>query len=206
MTPGRNATPPASEIVQFAAAHEFEAWLEINHERHDEIWLKIAKKGAPQRSITYADAVDLALCYGWIDGQKAASDQHHWLQRFTRRTRQSRWSQINREKAERLLAEGRVRAAGHAEIQRAQTDGRWDSAYAGQGGATVPEDLQRELDNDPEAAAAFSQLDRQNRYSIIWRINDAKRPETRARRVAKYLDMIRRGEPIHERSSARGSS
>lgn len=197
MSPGRNALLPAGEIVRFATADEFEAWLEVNHQSHDGIWLEIAKKGAPQRSITYGEAVDVALCYGWIDGQKAASDEHHWLQRFTRRTRQSRWSQINREKAERLLAQGRLQPAGHAEIQRAQGDGRWDSAYAGQSGAAVPDDLQRELDKDAEAAAAFSQLDRQNRYSIIWRINDAKRPETRARRIARYLDMIRRGERIN---------
>jgi len=197
MTPGRNPAPLADEIVRFATAGEFEAWLEENHQTHDGIWLEIAKKGAPECSITYGEAVDLALCFGWIDGQKAASDEHHWLQRFTRRAGRSRWSQVNREKAESLIVQGRMRAAGHAEIQRARTDGRWDSAYAGQGSATVPDDLRRELDNDPEAAAAFSQLDRQNVYSIIWRINDAKRPETRARRIAKYLEMIRRGERIH---------
>jgi uncharacterized protein YdeI (YjbR/CyaY-like superfamily) len=150
--------------------------------------------------VTYAEAVDVALCYGWIDSQKAACDEHHWLQRFTPRTRQSKWSKINREKAERLLSDGRVRAAGLAEIKRARLDGRWDAAYAGQRSAAVPEELQRELDNDPEAAAAFSRLDSQNRYSIIWRINDAKRPETRIRRTAKYVDMLRRGERIHERS------
>lgn len=196
MSPGRTSPPPTGEIVRFASAAEFEAWLELNHEHHEGIWLEIAKKGAPERSITYSEAVDLALCYGWIDGRKAASDEHHWLQRFTPRTRRSRWSQINRERAERLLAEGRLRPAGHAEIQRAHSDGRWDSAYAGQRGATVPHDLQRALDTCPEAAAAFNRLDRRSRYSIIWRINDAKRPETRARRIAKYLDMIRRGERI----------
>lgn len=200
MTTDRKAARPAGEIVRFATATEFEAWLEANHGSHEGIWLTIAKKGADDPSVTYAEAVALALCYGWIDGQKAASnDEHHWLQRFTRRTRQSRWSQINREKAERLLEEGLVRDAGLAEIERARADGRWDSAYAGQRSATVPEELQRELDSDPEAAAAFSQLDAQNRYAIIWRINDAKRPETRARRVAKYLEMLRRGERIHER-------
>jgi uncharacterized protein YdeI (YjbR/CyaY-like superfamily) len=198
MSEERNSAPPG-ELVEFAAGIEFEAWLEANYGSHDGIWLKIAKKDAQLPSVTYAEAVDLALCYGWIDGQKAAYDECHWLQRFTRRTRQSRWSQINREKAERLLAEGRVRAAGLAEIERARLDGRWDAAYAGQRSAAVPEELQRELDSDPAAAAAFSQLDAQSRYSIIWRINDAKRPETRARRVAKYLDMIRRGEDVKER-------
>lgn len=197
MSPAHRAPPrPAGQTVRFACAEEFETWLEANHESHNGVWLEIAKRGAPRRSITYDEAVDLALCHGWIDGQKRSSDEHHWLQRFTRRTRQSRWSQINRDKAERLLAQGRVRPAGLAEIQRAQSDGRWDSAYAGQSAATVPDDLQRELDNDSEAAVAFSQLDRQSRYSIIWRINDAKRPDTRARRIDKYLDTIRRGEPI----------
>jgi len=183
--------------MRFVTATQFERWLESNHDTHPGIWLKIAKKAATSPSVTYAEAVDLALCYGWIDGQKATYDEHHWLQRFSRRTRQSRWSQINREKAERLLADGRMRAAGLSEIDRAQSDGRWNAAYAGRS-AGIPEELQRELDGDPEAAAAFEQLDAQNRYSIIWRINDAKRPETRARRVAKYLDMLRRAERIHE--------
>jgi uncharacterized protein YdeI (YjbR/CyaY-like superfamily) len=196
MSSGGDATRPAGEIVRFTAADEFEAWLEINHESHPGILLEIAKKGAPQRSITYSEALALALCYGWIDGQKAAADEHHWLQRFTRRTSRSKWSKINRETAERLLAQGRMRDPGLAEIQRAQSDGRWDSAYVGQSAATVPDDLQHKLDADPEAAAAFDQLDRRSRYSIIWRVNDAKRPETRERRIAKYLDMIRRGEPI----------
>jgi uncharacterized protein YdeI (YjbR/CyaY-like superfamily) len=189
----------AREIVEFATPAEFAAWLEASHGSSEGIWLKIAKKSAGRTSITYAEALEIALCYGWIDGQKAGYDDDHWLQRFTRRTRRSKWSQINREKAERLVAEGRMQPAGLAEIARARDDGRWDSAYAGQRTATVPDELQRELDADPEAAAAFSRLDAQNRYAIIWRINDAKRPETRARRVAKYVEMLRRGERIHER-------
>jgi uncharacterized protein YdeI (YjbR/CyaY-like superfamily) len=194
------AAGASREIVEFASAAEFAAWLEASHASGGGIWLKIAKRSADRPSITYAEALDVALCYGWIDGQKAADDHDHWLQRFTRRTRRSKWSRINREKAERLIAEGRMRPAGLAEIALARDDGRWDSAYAGQRAATVPDELQRELDADPHAAAAFSQLDAQNRYSIIWRINDAKRPETRARRVAKYLEMLRRGERIHERT------
>lgn len=198
MSTVREPAQPADEIIQFDTATEFEAWLETNHASHRGIWLKIPKKGAEGSSVTYPEAVELALCFGWIDGQKAAHDEHHWLQRFTRRSRQSRWSQINREKAERLLTDGRVRPAGLAEIERARADGRWELAYAGQRSATVPEELQRELDSDPEAAAAFGRLDAQSRYSIIWRINDAKRPETRARRIVKYLDMIRRGEPVRK--------
>jgi uncharacterized protein YdeI (YjbR/CyaY-like superfamily) len=198
MSQKRQSARPTGDVMQFATANQFERWLEANHDTNAGIWLKIAKKTAPSPSVTYAEALDVALCYGWIDGQKAAHDDHHWLQRFSRRTRQSRWSQVNREKAERLVTAGRMQAAGLAEIERARSDGRWNAAYAGQRSASVPEELRRELDGDPEAAAAFEQLDAQNRYSIIWRINDAKRPQTRARRVAKYLDMLRRGERMHE--------
>jgi uncharacterized protein YdeI (YjbR/CyaY-like superfamily) len=200
MTANHKMGSQVGTTIYFATAADFEAWLETNHQDHDEVWLKLAKKGAERTSVTYDQAVDLALCFGWIDGNKAAHDDHHWLQRFTPRSRRSRWSQVNRERAERLLAEGRVRAAGAAEIERARADGRWDSAYAGQRNATIPVELQRELDSDPAAATAFAQLDAQNRFSIIWRINDAKRPETRARRVAKYLDMIRRGERLHDKT------
>jgi uncharacterized protein YdeI (YjbR/CyaY-like superfamily) len=188
----------AGDVVQFATAAEFEAWLESHHDTRAGIWLKLAKKGADQPSITYPEAIEVALCFGWIDGRKAGHDDRHWLQRFTPRSGRSRWSQINRDKAEHLIAAGRMRPAGLAEIQAAQADGRWDSAYAGQRTATVPEDLQRELDSDPHAAAAFTELDSRNRYAIIYRINDAKRPETRASRIAKYLDMLRRGERIHD--------
>jgi uncharacterized protein YdeI (YjbR/CyaY-like superfamily) len=196
VTADRNAGRPAGEIVHFATAAELETWFESNHGLEEGIWLKIAKKGADRPSVTYGEAVDLALCFGWIDGQKASFDGEYWLQRFTRRGRRSRWSQLNRARAESLRDAGRMRAPGLAEMERAQADGRWEAAYAGAASATVPEDLQRELDLDPDAAAAFGRLDAQSRYSIIWRINDAKRPETRARRVAQYLEAIRRGERI----------
>lgn len=192
--------PPATpgEVVQFAARVDFETWLSANHEHNPGIWLMIAKKGSTSRSITYAEAIEVALCFGWIDGQKARHNDQHWLQRFTPRTTRSRWSEINREKVEDLTAAGRMRPAGLAEIERAKADGRWDAAYKGQRTAPVPADLQRELDRDPDAAAAFAKLDARNRYSIIWRINDAKRPGTRQRRVASYVDMLRRGERIHD--------
>jgi uncharacterized protein YdeI (YjbR/CyaY-like superfamily) len=183
--------------VQFASVTEFEAWLKTNHDTHPGIWLKLAKKGVEPPSLSYAQALDVALCFGWIDGQKAALDDRYWLQRFTPRSSRSRWSQTNRDKAEQLIGELRMQPAGLAQIERAKADGRWDRAYAGQRNATVPDDLQRELDRDPQAAAAFSQLDARNRYAIIWRVNDAKRPDTRARRIAKYLGMLRRGERIH---------
>lgn len=183
-------------MLRFATAADLEAWLEANHERNPGIWLEIAKQGSPDRSVTYAEAIEVALCFGWIDGQKRRGDDEHWLQRFTPRSTRSRWSKINRDKAQRLIAAGRMRPAGLTAVDRARADGRWDAAYEGQRSAAIPADLADELDRDPKAAAAFAALDAQNRYSIIWRINDAKRPETRAGRVAKYLDMLRRGEPI----------
>jgi uncharacterized protein YdeI (YjbR/CyaY-like superfamily) len=185
------------QVLRCATAAEFEAWLDANHDRHAGIWLEIAKKGSHDRSVTYDEAVDMALCFGWIDGQKARGDDDHWLQRFTPRSKRSRWSRINRDKAQQLVAAGRMRPAGLAEMQRARADGRWAAAYEGQRRAAIPDDLQRELDRDASAGAAFAELDAQNRYSIIWRINDAKRAETRARRIAKYVDMLRRGERIH---------
>ncbi|MGH2878151.1 MAG: YdeI/OmpD-associated family protein [Solirubrobacteraceae bacterium] len=193
-----HVTDPGTVLVlRCPTAADFEVWLDANHDRHPGIWLEIAKKDSHDRSVTYAEAVELALCFGWIDGQKRRGEDEHWLQRFTPRSSRARWSRINRDKARKLIAAGRMRPAGLAEIDRARADGRWAAAYNGQSRAAVPDDLQRELDGDPQARAAFADLDAKNRYSIIFRINDAKRPETRARRIAKYLDMLRRGERIH---------
>lgn len=185
------------DVRRFATQSEFEAWLEEHHERSGGLWLQIAKKDATRPTVSYAEAIEAALCFGWIDGQKRRGDEEHWLQRFTPRSARSRWSQINRDKAERLAAAGRMRPSGLAEVERARADGRWDAAYAGQGTATVPVDLQDALDADPGAAAAFEQLDARNRYAIIWRLNDAKRADTRARRLESYLEMLRRGERLH---------
>ena len=198
MTDPSQQTFEASQVVRFTTAAEFEAWLERNHDQSRGVWLQIAKKNACERSVTYPEAIEVALCFGWIDGQKRAHDDHHWLQRFAPRARRSRWSKINRDRAQQLIENGRMRPAGLAEVKRAQSDGRWDAAYHGQRTAEVPDDLARELDRDPAVASAFTQLDAQNRYSIIWRVNDAKRPETRARRITKYVDMLRRGDRIHE--------
>lgn len=185
-------------VLRFPTAAAFEAWLDANHDRSPSIWLEIAKKGSRDPSVSYAEAIEAALCFGWIDGQKRSGDDDHWLQRFTPRSTRSRWSQINRDKAEQLIAAGRMRPSGLTEVERARADGRWAAAYEGQRRAAIPDDLAQELDRDPQAAAAFAELDAQNRFSIIWRINDAKRPETRARRVAKYVDMLRRGERVHD--------
>ena len=185
------------EIVLFADSGELEAWLEANGAESGGIWLKIAKKGAPVPSVTYDEAVELALCFGWIDSQVRRFDDTHYIQRFTPRRPRGRWSKINREKAEALEASGALRPAGAAEVKAAKADGRWEAAYEGAATAKVPDDLQAELDANPEAAAAFADLDSANRYAIIWRLGDAKKPETRARRLAKFIAMLEAGEKLH---------
>ena len=184
-------------ILLFAGPAELEVWLEANHGSSDGVWLKIAKKGAGEPSVTYAEALELALCFGWIDSQKRGHDEQHFLQRFTPRRPRGRWSKINREKAEALLAAGAVRPAGLAEVEAAQADGRWEAAYEGQRTARVPDDLQAELDANPAAREFFEALDSANRYAIIYRLNDAKKPQTRERRLRKFVAMLERGEKIH---------
>jgi uncharacterized protein YdeI (YjbR/CyaY-like superfamily) len=181
----------------FATPAELEAWLERNHAESPGIWLKIAKKGVAETSVTYAEALELALCFGWIDSQKRGFDERHFLQRFTPRRPRGRWSKINREKAEALLAAGSVRPTGLAEIEAAKADGRWEAAYEGARLAKVPPDLQRELDANPAAAAFFAGLDGANRYAILYRLDEAKKPETRERRLRKFIAMLERGEKIH---------
>ncbi len=184
-------------ILLFAAPAELEAWLEENHDSSQGVWLKIAKKGAPEASVTYSEALELALCFGWIDSQKRAFDGTHFLQRFTPRRPRGRWSKINREKAEALVESGRMRPAGLAEVEAAEADGRWEAAYAGQRAATVPPDLQRELDANPAAAEFFASLDSANRYAILYRLGEAKKPATRERRLRKFVAMLARGEKVH---------
>ncbi|MGN6255956.1 MAG: YdeI/OmpD-associated family protein [Solirubrobacterales bacterium] len=184
-------------IHLFAGPSQLEAWLEENHDSSQGLWLKIAKKGAGEPSVTYAEALELALCFGWIDSQKRGFDDRHFLQRFTPRRPRGRWSRINREKAEALIEAGRMRPAGLAEVEAARADGRWEAAYEGQRTAQVPPDLQRELDANPAAAGFFAGLDSANRYAIVYRLNDAKKPETRERRLRKFLAMLERGEKIH---------
>jgi uncharacterized protein YdeI (YjbR/CyaY-like superfamily) len=185
-------------ILLFATPPDLEAWLEGNHTESDGVWLKIAKKGAAEPSVTYAEALDLALCFGWIDSQKRGHDERHFLQRFTPRRPRGRWSKINREKAEALIAAERMRPAGLAEVEAAKADGRWEAAYEGQRTAAVPDDLQRQLDANPAAREFFAGLDSANRYAVIYRLNDAKKPETRERRLRKFVAMLERGEKIHE--------
>jgi uncharacterized protein YdeI (YjbR/CyaY-like superfamily) len=184
-------------IHLFAGPAELEAWLEENHASSEGLWLKIAKKEAPEPSVTYGEALELALCFGWIDSQKRGFDETHFLQRFTPRRPRGRWSKINREKAEALIEAGKIRSTGLAEIEAAKADGRWDAAYEGQRTAKVPPDLQRELDANPAAAEFFASLDSANRYAIVYRLDEAKKPETRERRLRKFVVMLERGEKTH---------
>ena len=189
----------AEELPQiaFASGTEWEAWLEEHHADSPGVALKIAKKASGVASVVYPEVLDIAICFGWIDGRRNALDDQHFLQRFTPRRARSRWSQINRDKAEALIKAGRMRPAGLAEVDRAKADGRWAAAYGGQRAMPVPEDLQRELATRPEAAAFFEQLSSQNRYSILYRLHDAKRAETRARRLEKFVAMLEAGETIY---------
>jgi uncharacterized protein YdeI (YjbR/CyaY-like superfamily) len=180
----------------FSGPAELESWLEENQDAGG-VWLKIAKKGAPEPSVTYAEALELALCFGWIDSQKRGFDETHFLQRFTPRRPRGRWSKINREKAEALIKAGRMRSAGLAQVEAAKADGRWEAAYEGQSSAKAPPDLQRELDANPAAAKFFDSLDGANRYAILYRLDEAKKPETRERRLRKFVGMLERGEKIH---------
>ena len=159
--------------------------------------MQIAKKGTGIDSVRYPEVLDTALRFGWIDGRRNALDDRYFLQRFTPRRPRSKWSRVNREKCERLIAEGRMRPAGLEEVERARADGRWEAAYDSPGRIGVPEDLQRELDVRPQAKAFFESLSSQNRYAILYRLHDAKRPETRARRLEKFVAMLEAGETIH---------
>ena len=183
--------------LAFATADEWEAWLEENHATSDGVWLRIAKKGSGIASVGNDEALDAGLCFGWINGRREALDERYFLQRYTPRRPRSKWSRINVEKVAELTAAGRMRSAGLAEVERAKADGRWDAAYHGQRTATVPDDLRRELAARPTAKAFFETLDSQNRYAILYRLDDAKKPETRARRLAKFVAMLEAGETIH---------
>jgi uncharacterized protein YdeI (YjbR/CyaY-like superfamily) len=184
-------------MIAFASPEAWESWLTTASDGSAGVWLKLAKKGCAETTVTYAEALDVALCFGWIDGQKRPLSGDFWLQRFTPRTPRSKWSKINRDRAESLIAAGRMRPAGLREVEAARADGRWAAAYEAQSTATVPEDLQRALDEDEIAAAFFATLDRANRYAVLYRINEAKKPETRAARVAKFVAMLHDHQTLH---------
>ncbi len=184
-------------VLAFRSAADFEAWLESEHATSAGIWLKVGKQTAPEQSVSYAEALEVALCFGWIDGQKRGFDADYWLQRFTPRTPGSKWSKINTEKADALLAAGRMRPAGQLQAENAKADGRWDAAYAGQRTSTAPDDLRAALDANPAAAEFFTTISSVNRYAIIYRVGSVKRPETRARKIAQYVQMLAEHKTIH---------
>jgi uncharacterized protein YdeI (YjbR/CyaY-like superfamily) len=188
---------PELPILPFASREAWEAWLEEEHAASDGLWLKIAKKGSGIETVTFVEALDVALCYGWIDSQRAGFDGRYFLQRFTPRKPRSKWSQVNREKVARLTEAGRMRPAGLREVERAKADGRWDAAYEPQSTATVPEDLRLELERNEGARGFFETLNSTNRYAILHRIQDAKKPETRARRIAQYVAMLAEGKKLY---------
>jgi uncharacterized protein YdeI (YjbR/CyaY-like superfamily) len=190
-------------VAAFASRAKWKAWLEKNHATSPGVWLEIAKKGSALTSVSYAEAIEIALCYGWIDGQKAAADDDRWRQRFTPRKPRSRWSKINREKATELIDRGDMKPAGLREIEAARADGRWDAAYAGQRSITVPHDLRDELERNDEARAFFETLDSTNRYAVLYRIHDAKKPETRRARIAKFVTMLEEHRTLHPRTGSR---
>ncbi|HEY0230450.1 MAG TPA: YdeI/OmpD-associated family protein [Dokdonella sp.] len=184
-------------IHAFADLAAWERWLRRNGERAAGAWLKFSKAGAPVPTLAKREAIEGALCHGWIDGQLAAFDAHYFLIRFTPRRRGSAWSRINRDTAQRLLAEGRVAPNGLREIETAKANGGWDSAYASQANATVPADLQAALKAAPKAKKGFDALDGANRYAIIYRVMQPKKAQTRARRIEQFVEMLLRGETIH---------
>ena len=191
-------TLPEPPVVSFVSAEVFLAWLAEHHATPVGIWLRVYKKGSGVPTVTYAGALDAALRYGWIDGQKRALDGASWLQRFVPRRARSLWSRINRDAAEGLIATGLMCPPGLREVEAARRDGRWDAAYEPQSKAEVPEDFLVALRANPAAAAFYEQLDRVNRYAIVFRLLTAKKPETRAKRVGEFVEKLARGERFHE--------
>ncbi|GLI04749.1 hypothetical protein YDYSG_07790 [Paenibacillus tyrfis] len=184
-------------ILLFADQPSWEAWLEQNHAASAGVRLHLAKKQADVVTLTYQEALESALCYGWIDSRKEAYDESTWLQRFTPRGAKSIWSKVNKDKAEALIASGRMQPLGLRAIEAAKQNGQWDKAYESQSRATVPDDLQSELDRNPQAKAFFETLDSQNRYAILFRVHSAKKAETRAKRIQQFVTMLERGEKIY---------
>jgi uncharacterized protein YdeI (YjbR/CyaY-like superfamily) len=177
-------------IVQLADQRAWRRWLEENHASVAGIWLKLAKKGSPTPTVSYSSAIEEALCYGWIDGQVRAHDEHFYLQRFTPRRPRSKWSQTNREKATRLIDEGRMRPSGLAQVEAAKADGRWDAAYPAQSQATIPVDFQRALAENPMAKEFFETLTGSARYAFLYRLHNETRPERRAKRIDEYIERL----------------
>jgi uncharacterized protein YdeI (YjbR/CyaY-like superfamily) len=184
-------------VLPFERQKDWAVWLDKNHATSSGVWLKLAKKASGIKSVTYDEALEEALCFGWIDGQKRSHDETSWLQKFTPRGPKSIWSKINTEKAQRLIESGRMKPAGLKEVESARQDGRWDAAYSSQSKATVPDDLQAELDRSAKAKAFFATLDSRNRYAILHRIHTAKKAQTRAKRIEQFIRMLEMKEKIY---------
>jgi uncharacterized protein YdeI (YjbR/CyaY-like superfamily) len=183
--------------LPFESKKKWADWLAKQHDKSPGVWLKIAKKASGVPTVTYDEALDLALCYGWIDGQKKGFDDKYWLQKFTPRGPKSIWSKINTEKAERLIASGEMKPGGLKAIDAAKQDGRWDAAYSSQKNISIPDDFQAALNKNQKARDFFGTLNSVNRYAILFRIQTAKKPETRAKRIQQFVEMLERGEQIH---------
>jgi uncharacterized protein YdeI (YjbR/CyaY-like superfamily) len=190
------------QILQFESSLDFRRWLEKNHAGSDGFWLRFFKKASKAKSLTYAEALDQALCHGWIDGQMKSYDEQSWLQKFTPRRPRSGWSKINTQHVERLVKDGFMTPAGLAAAEAAKSDGRWTAAYDSPRNASPPEDLLRELDKNEEAKAFFKGLNRANVYSIVYRLQTARKPETRQKRLKMILDMLAQGKTFHPQTGA----
>ncbi len=185
-------------VISFASDVEWERWLEENHRQSQGLWIKMAKKESGIPSVNHPQALDVALCFGWIDGQRQKFDDQYFLQKFTPRRAKSTWSKVNQDKVAALMSQGRMREAGIQEVERAKADGRWEAAYESQSKMSVPEDFQAELDQNPAAQKFFDQLNSVNRYSILFRITTAKKAETRQQRIAKFIVMLNEGKKIYD--------
>lgn len=184
-------------VLLFASKQDWHAWLDENHSRHKGLWLKHAKKVSGKQSVSYGEALEEALCYGWIDSQKQGYDSYYYLQKFTPRGPKSVWSKLNVAKVEELTKAGKMQPAGLATIESAKRDGRWDAAYDSPSASEVPADFRAALDNNPEAKRFFATLTKANVYAFCWRVQTAKKPETRKARIDKFIDMLSRGETLH---------
>ena len=184
-------------ILQLASPQEWEAWLDAEHASSDGVWLKFAKKGSGVTTVVYSEALDIALCYGWIDSQVMTLDERFYLQKFTPRRSRSKWSKINVEKIEALTKAGRMRPAGLEQVELAKADGRWNAAYSSPANMTEPPDLKKALKGNAKAAEFYATLNKSNRFAIIYQLEDAKKPETRERRLAKFIGMLERGEKLY---------
>lgn len=184
-------------VELFERQRDWAAWLKKNHDTSPGVWLQLAKKAADVQSVSYDEAIEVALCFGWIDGQKKAYSEQYWVQKFTPRSTKSIWSKINKEKALALMKAGKMQAAGHKEIERAKRDGRWNAAYDSASKATVPRDFQLALDGNTQAKNFFETLDGRNRYAILFRIQTVKKPETRAKKISQFVEMLQRHEKVH---------